>query len=303
MLAEIDQFVNWVRRRNPEARTWKDYRYDLRQFAALVGDRAAGQITFREIDRFVDLQRSVAFSPPPSTAAWQPSFPSITFLSDEDPALSARCCPAATPCASASACPARCRKKICGPSSPPSTLPRPPGARRQPRARPRHVPPHAALRAAHRGSRQPAPGSPVPGRAPSASGRLGQRLARTLGLPFATGRARPARATCASVRPSSSEHVFLSLPARGSVHHRHPQAPDASTARRPRSRSPPTGCAIPSPTICSPPTCLSPPSRSSSATAGWKPPRSTWQANDPQVAADYYAACEKLEAGLPEGWS
>jgi hypothetical protein len=40
MLSEIDRFVNWVRRRNPEARTWKDYAYDLRQFAALVGDNS-----------------------------------------------------------------------------------------------------------------------------------------------------------------------------------------------------------------------------------------------------------------------
>ena len=39
MLAEIERFVNWVRRRNPEARTWRDYGYDLRQFAAIVGDR------------------------------------------------------------------------------------------------------------------------------------------------------------------------------------------------------------------------------------------------------------------------
>ena len=51
MLAEIDQFVNWVRRRNPEARTWKDYAYDLRQFAALVGDVPPATITFREVDR------------------------------------------------------------------------------------------------------------------------------------------------------------------------------------------------------------------------------------------------------------
>ena len=31
MLSEIEQFVNWVRRRNSNARTWKDYGYDLRQ--------------------------------------------------------------------------------------------------------------------------------------------------------------------------------------------------------------------------------------------------------------------------------
>jgi hypothetical protein len=30
MLSEIEQFVNWARRRSPNARTWKDYSYDLR---------------------------------------------------------------------------------------------------------------------------------------------------------------------------------------------------------------------------------------------------------------------------------
>ncbi len=25
MLAEIERFVNWLRRRNPEARTWRDW--------------------------------------------------------------------------------------------------------------------------------------------------------------------------------------------------------------------------------------------------------------------------------------
>ena len=38
MYTEIQQFVNWMRRRNPEARTWRDYSYDLAQFAEVVGD-------------------------------------------------------------------------------------------------------------------------------------------------------------------------------------------------------------------------------------------------------------------------
>jgi hypothetical protein len=38
MLSQIQEFVNWVRRRNPEARTWRDYSYDLRQFVEVVGD-------------------------------------------------------------------------------------------------------------------------------------------------------------------------------------------------------------------------------------------------------------------------
>jgi len=31
MLSEIEQFVNWLRRRNPQARTWRGYSYDLKQ--------------------------------------------------------------------------------------------------------------------------------------------------------------------------------------------------------------------------------------------------------------------------------
>ena len=35
MLVEIEQFVNWVRRRNSQARTWRDYGYDLKQFVKM----------------------------------------------------------------------------------------------------------------------------------------------------------------------------------------------------------------------------------------------------------------------------
>jgi|JRYF01.1.fsa_nt_gb integrase len=47
MLSEIEQFVNWVRRRSPAARTWKDYGYDLRFFMQVVGDVPLKEITFR----------------------------------------------------------------------------------------------------------------------------------------------------------------------------------------------------------------------------------------------------------------
>ena len=50
MLSETEQFVNWVRRRSPEARTWKDYGYDLRFFMEIVGDRPLKAITFKDID-------------------------------------------------------------------------------------------------------------------------------------------------------------------------------------------------------------------------------------------------------------
>ena len=50
MLSEIERFVNWVRRRSPQARTWRDYGYDLRIFAASVGDRPPKEINFRDVD-------------------------------------------------------------------------------------------------------------------------------------------------------------------------------------------------------------------------------------------------------------
>lgn len=61
MLADVERFVNWVRRRNPEARTWKDYGYDLRFFAQVVGDRKPNEITFHDIDLFVAVQSERGF--------------------------------------------------------------------------------------------------------------------------------------------------------------------------------------------------------------------------------------------------
>jgi hypothetical protein len=46
MLADIERFVNWMRRRNPGTRTWKDYGYDLRLFVGTVGNRSPEKITF-----------------------------------------------------------------------------------------------------------------------------------------------------------------------------------------------------------------------------------------------------------------
>ena len=63
MLSQIENFVNWVRRRNPAARTWRDYTYDLHQFATLTGDRPPAKITFRVIDQFVNSQVSRGFQP------------------------------------------------------------------------------------------------------------------------------------------------------------------------------------------------------------------------------------------------
>ncbi len=114
MLSQIEEFVNWVRRRNPQARTWRDYAYDLQQFAASVGDRPPGEVTFRDIDLFiVQPGRARASSPPPSTAAWPPSWPSTPTWPTKTRPWSVPSCLAATTCASRSACRARFRKKTC----------------------------------------------------------------------------------------------------------------------------------------------------------------------------------------------
>lgn len=63
MLSEVERFVNWTRRRSPEARTWKDYGYDLHIFIQVVGDRPLKDITFRDIDHFVGVQSEKGFKP------------------------------------------------------------------------------------------------------------------------------------------------------------------------------------------------------------------------------------------------
>ena len=47
----------------PQARTWRDYSYDLAQFVALMGDCSPAEITHRDIDRFVNSQVSRGFKP------------------------------------------------------------------------------------------------------------------------------------------------------------------------------------------------------------------------------------------------
>lgn len=63
MLVEIERFVNWTRRRSPQARTWRDYGYDLRFFMEVVGDRPPKEINFKDIDQFIAEQSAKGFKP------------------------------------------------------------------------------------------------------------------------------------------------------------------------------------------------------------------------------------------------
>jgi site-specific recombinase XerD len=87
MLVEIEQFVNWVRRRNPEARTWRDYGYDLHFFAETVGDRPLKEVKFQDIDRFVNLQNERGFKPATINRRLAAVVSLYTFHSDEDAGL------------------------------------------------------------------------------------------------------------------------------------------------------------------------------------------------------------------------
>ena len=84
MLVEIERFVNWVRRRNPDARTWKDYGYDLRFFMEVVGERPPNEVTFQDVDRFVTLQRERGFKATTINRRLAAVMSLYIFLSDED---------------------------------------------------------------------------------------------------------------------------------------------------------------------------------------------------------------------------
>jgi site-specific recombinase XerD len=87
MLAEIASFVNWLRRRNAQAHTWRDYGYDLRQLAALTGDCAPVSVTLHDVDRFVTEQAAQGYRPGTINRRLAAILSFYTFLADDDPTL------------------------------------------------------------------------------------------------------------------------------------------------------------------------------------------------------------------------
>ncbi len=87
MLAEIERFINWQRRRNADARTWRDYQYDLKQFGEVVGDHPPDLITFRDVDRFVIQQAARGFKPATINRRLAAIASLYVFLSGEAPEL------------------------------------------------------------------------------------------------------------------------------------------------------------------------------------------------------------------------
>lgn len=85
MLDHITRFVNHCRRRNPHARTWRDYQYDLTQFAALIGERDPATITIQDIDAFVIHQAERGLQPATINRRLAALTSFFVYLSDEDP--------------------------------------------------------------------------------------------------------------------------------------------------------------------------------------------------------------------------
>ena len=63
MFKDIERFVNWVRRRNPTAYTWKSYTYDLKQFVEIIGDKEPAELTLFDIDEYLTRLADRGFKP------------------------------------------------------------------------------------------------------------------------------------------------------------------------------------------------------------------------------------------------
>lgn len=87
MFDEIDRFVNWIRRRNPQAHTWRDYRCDLHQFVDAVGERSPSAVTVQDVDTFVTIQAESGFTAATINRRLAAVLSFYTFLADEDPDL------------------------------------------------------------------------------------------------------------------------------------------------------------------------------------------------------------------------
>ena len=87
MLSEISSFVNYVRRRNPESRTYRNYRCDLKQFAACVGEVDPEQVTVHNIDSFIVHQANKGLQTATINRQLNTVKAFYSYLADEDPSL------------------------------------------------------------------------------------------------------------------------------------------------------------------------------------------------------------------------
>jgi site-specific recombinase XerD len=87
MVSEIERFVNWTRRRSPDAHTWRDYRCDLQFFVQSVGDRPPRQVNFRDVDSFIAQQVERGYKPTTINRRLAAIISLYAFLAPEDETL------------------------------------------------------------------------------------------------------------------------------------------------------------------------------------------------------------------------
>ena len=87
MFNEIDRFVNWMRRRNPEADTAKSYRYHLRKFTHIVGDCSPNDVTLQDVDAFIEFQAERGLKSSSINRSLTAVSSLYNFLADEDPTI------------------------------------------------------------------------------------------------------------------------------------------------------------------------------------------------------------------------
>ncbi len=63
MKADIEKFIYWVRMRSPQARTWRDYQCDLVLFMSVMEERRADEIHMRDVDEFIRFQINRGYKP------------------------------------------------------------------------------------------------------------------------------------------------------------------------------------------------------------------------------------------------
>jgi site-specific recombinase XerD len=63
MIAEVQRFIDWVRMRSPQARTWRDYKCDLALFTNTIAGREPETVRPKDVDDFVNLHVSFGYKP------------------------------------------------------------------------------------------------------------------------------------------------------------------------------------------------------------------------------------------------
>ncbi len=87
MFSEITRFVNWLRRRNPEADTAKSYQYHLLKFTHIVGDCPPADVTLHHIDAFIEFQAERGLKSCSINRSLTAISSFYRFLSDEEPTI------------------------------------------------------------------------------------------------------------------------------------------------------------------------------------------------------------------------